>query len=828
MPSLNQTREELYEVNRRRVLQAFNEDTLNPRDIPFFLEEFAKGNIEVSPGKLPKVAALIGQLDKEEANDFKLSGTKANFLVKRKMARNAIALKKDSEHLAMVKSDHDAAIWAERLRLVGRPNNAANQEKLSNIVQTLRDEVATLQSSGNSWLHPFKTLRRKRKEALLEQIDIDARDRKLNNELAELQAKLSSATGLKKLRYQAAVKDKLRELNPREFYRGRNSEKMIEASGRKDLEQDKQSTALKIGALKVELNRNNDEYSLTKKQRKAKEKELREAIKLEALIDNRLKIVNAAYNTRCDKINKDYEVREALMESSLLDRCDIIRNRQRVLDNSTERGQYLEALLKVAPKNNRKELEEIANGRTEENVVDDAEFRDYLRDKGFREEDLEQLKLHVDDHRVRLGHRRSGREEGQEPPAGRQGGGEKPEEEQITPPSQPENALVMAEEQEAEPQKDIDLSWILDDKEKLGSALDGYEMVDNSQEDNLSLTFKKDERELNVQKESSGYVSVTAKAENGDKFPTVNEFRAIVRTYDNPEIALGPIQDDEYKARLMIAIELEGKKIANLDKEKDLSRNMKKLSPETRAQLEALEQQNGRTDAPVTLGQEMPQPKKPEKDKTKEEKNADKPEKQHRLNLAQLEILDKNQALGNLSDEQRKNLTWENLEAGQQQLLKEEKQGLHDVMRQEALFLSELRGTLKDQNSVLGSSLSNLRKLENQDEAVNATVQKLEMADKVVNMNDEEYQKFKDSEEYKNFGSEQERSLIDNARSFHRDQEKFKQEKGDGKDAKEAKSLGRMLSFYRGTKDNPDKLKKVIARELNPNLKNKARSGGRE
>lgn len=433
-------------------------------------------------------------------------------------------------------------------------------------------------------------------------------------------------------------------------YENRDLDKVVKYSLHNDLSKDFARLSAEIEALNKVTLSGNSNYLGTKAEIKRNEQLKAQKLKMLAKIEKKMNKLKNEHLQKSTKTENKFLKKEAKLEEKLVKRIETITDRSNRLEGTTFRGKAVERLLEQCGKDEklRKAMEAMANGRPDEQITNDKEFVMLMTAKGFTKEEIAALQGSLNNYNTVTKKRVNKKDEPeseaphedagaksdtpQEPPAVQledeasreaAGSGEREAEQETleTPKPLEENKEEVKEEaredkQEERPTRSAPMitdddsrysekepksnsnEWHAREDRVFKEALSGYELENKSEGEAYSATLRKGEREVQIEKKNENIAMVSVKdKENGDKFPSVEEFRAVARSFkDRGEkaIQLDPnIKDNEFRARLIIAVREEGMEIEGFDKAKDLGMNMKDISPETKKRLHQQEQELG-------------------------------------------------------------------------------------------------------------------------------------------------------------------------------------------------------------------------------------------
>lgn len=435
-------------------------------------------------------------------------------------------------------------------------------------------------------------------------------------------------------------------------YENRDLDKVVKYSLHNDLSKDFARLSAEIEALNKVTLSGNSNYLGTKAELKRNEQLKAQKLNVLAKIEKKMNKLKNEHLQKSTKTENKFLKKEAKLEEKLVKRIEIITDRSNRLEGTTFRGKAVERLLEQCGKDEklRKTMEAMANGRPDEQITNDKEFVMLMTAKGFSKEEIAALQGSLNNYNTvtkKRVNKKDGPEEEaphddagaksdtpQEPPAiqlddeaSREAAGSGAREAEPETPEVPKPLEETQEENKEETREDKheerptrSAPMITDDDSRhsgsetqtqtnsnewharedrvLKEALSGYELENKSEGEAYSATLRKGEREVKIDKKNENIAMVSVKdKENGDKFPSVEEFRAVARSFkDRGEkaIQLDPnIKDNEFRARLIIAVREEGMEIEGFDKAKDLGLDMKDISPETKKRLHQQEQELG-------------------------------------------------------------------------------------------------------------------------------------------------------------------------------------------------------------------------------------------
>lgn len=420
------------EANRKRVAELLLDGKLTvPKDIDFFLDQFKKGEFALDDDGLMKAANLV---KKENRDISKVSGWN-NFWTYGRRNKKAAKIKKQADKIVKLESKREFDLVANAMKYKGMPIDDAGKESLKAEQDKIKANIADLNTkiNGKGW-HPFLKAQKRRQQKNLEKIDPAAKIDRISKEKDALSTKAVTSSEMISWFYKMQAKSKEKEV------------KKLENPNYK-LQNEANKKALKIKALenqvagtgfwnasawldKVELGFARRDYDklqkkmvgkklandlkeqqtkldaeiaalqatkvVTKTDKKRKDKEMATKLKLKATLDARIEKLDAKKELKETRIEAKFDKKEDKAMAIIMQKTTGIDKKNEKLNAITTEGKVRVMLLSQVSPDKRKELEAIINSNTEKAITDDNDFKKFLEEAGFKQEEISKLQDRID------------------------------------------------------------------------------------------------------------------------------------------------------------------------------------------------------------------------------------------------------------------------------------------------------------------------------------------------------------------------------------------------------------------------------------------------
>ncbi|MBE6445082.1 MAG: hypothetical protein E7019_03360 [Alphaproteobacteria bacterium] len=136
------------------------------------------------------------------------------------------------------------------------------------------------------------------------------------------------------------------------------------------------------------LNKKREELQGKSVRTKQENKELKETMRqiqsyteLHNVLDVKLKERSKVAEDKINALKSKHQESVAPLKQRVVSRYNKISKKTSILDQSTTKGKYLYKLLQSVPAEQRKALEDLVNGLTQEQLRDDATYKEYIKEK---------------------------------------------------------------------------------------------------------------------------------------------------------------------------------------------------------------------------------------------------------------------------------------------------------------------------------------------------------------------------------------------------------------------------------------------------------------
>ncbi len=744
------------EEKRNEMFLGFRAGNLNNDDLELFIDQFTKGQIVLDKDNddFEKMAAVLGNVEKEnvsQINNWKLRHGRLNRNIKSsrnfkewglKRRANKLLAKTEKNHLKNLKLEEKFYGLSPELEKFYKDKSAywVNQV-INNRFIPAGISRALSKYYDNKTKDPNKKLKTK----------ISLREEKIKNlENQVAGSGIFSNWGNKiKLAYNRRLQNS-------------DQKKLIGNMRINELNEQRQLLEDKIKQTKESLSN-----SGTKALKKNLTKSLRNLEKLVDRIDARSVKLEHNYRIKKETSDKKFEQTAQLLQKQIKERCEFIDVKNQLLDRSTFRGKAMEKLLKGIPEGRKKSLEEIANGKKQETITEDSEFIKYLESKGFNKKQIDIIRgeANTKAHEAKKTSNYNDKKDANESEETETNKGTVNDGESNTPPANNNN-------------------WHQESEANLDEAFsNGYEKTQPQREGNncdnenvlyASYKNKEDDHSITVEKANVNTYDVMAKDKNGnDQNPSVEDMKAVLNSLKkdgHDKMELGNIYSPEFYANTVIAAKECGLEITNA---KETAEQMKKqfgenwkenLPQETK---EAFE----KATAPIINDAQ----KNPNQEQKEQEKSAENTEKQNEGETKPQEKLETpthngqqnkaaNESKSQETNEQNKETTTPNTNGEKNKAENETK---------------PLETKEQDKQETPATNKNNPK----QEERISSLLEKTELS----KTNDDDFNKFKQSEEYKKL-PRKEKGLIKEIRKYNKAIDKLKEKEADNKDIAKARA----------------------------------------
>ncbi len=590
------------EAKRNAMFQAFRSGNLKDEDTLLFIDQFSKGQIILNKENddLEKMAGLIGQVEKENASDWKISHGRLN--------KN-------------IKASRNLKEWGLRRR-VNKLLNKYEQNRLQQLNLEKKflgpsKELAQIYRD-KSLFWATQTVNNRFVPRFVGNLAERYYDNKARNALNDPANKLKTNISLREATIKALEKDVAGssifnagkwgariKLGYNRLRQRQNENALIGKLRVNELAEQRQKLETRIKQAKENLSN-----AGTKATQKQWMSELRELEGMVSKIDARSVKLRHVYDERRKTLDDKFTQSSDILRNEIKNRSNIIDTKNQLLERTTFRGKAMEKLLNGLPEGRRKSLEEIVNSRYQENVTADSEFVSYLESKGFNQEQISIIRGEFNEEKKEKAPDEASKdkkeEESQAEEQQRQDvlrEEEKQDEEKRKQAQTEKNGQVNDGESDTPPADNN--AWHEKSQENLDDSFRDYQKIEpqregkNSDNENVlyaSYEHPADGHAVTVEKANADTYDVAAKDKDGsEQTPSVEDMKNVLQSLKkdgHDKMEMGNVNTPEFYAHTVIAAKECGLEITNA---KEMAEQMKqqfgedwkeKLPPQTREAFE--------------------------------------------------------------------------------------------------------------------------------------------------------------------------------------------------------------------------------------------------
>ncbi len=378
------------------------------------------------------------------------------------------------------------------------------------------------------------------------------------------------------------------------------------------------------------LNQKRDELQGKSVRTKQENKKLKETMRqiqsyteLHNVLDVKLKERSKVAEDKINALKSKHQESVAPLKQRVVSRYNKISKKTSILDQSTTKGKYLYKLLQSVPAEQRKALEDLVNGLTQEQLRDDATYKEYIKEKmqvagrkgsiisdtkaKFIAEILKEETGHITYNSVQKQPEENtdtlqentdtaGYDDQPQTQAQAQAEEQDRKERDAALNEETDQAQAEADAEEKKEEIEKEIEGQKEEAKKTGRVIinegeveeqintqvrdftaaftdhsafskEDYEVLKTDIANTLVFTDKKDSHEFKIEHSEENHYNLSAKSKDGEnKVPSVDDMRSMLQALKqegHDSVDLGTVKNPEFLANMIVAAEEAGIKIDN-------------------------------------------------------------------------------------------------------------------------------------------------------------------------------------------------------------------------------------------------------------------------